>query len=285
MSARMSTPSSATWPTWPSSRPANRPRPTVRERALDAAEERILDILIPPPRGEEGGKRSADQPESAARQAFRKKLREGQLDTREIEIDLSQSSQQLEIMGPAGMEEMTEQLRGMFGQMGQQKRQTRKLPIAEALKLVQDEEAAKLVNEDDIKTQALLCGRAERHRVHRRDRQGHLALRRQQCRRGVAPGRAARPAAAGRGHDRVDQVRHDQDRPHPVHRLGCVSPEQAQRPDPGAAGPFPDPGRTAVAVGAGFRIHPDPDPCVAGQAVPGPAGHRKRDDRLHAATA
>ncbi len=127
----------------------------VRERALDAAEERILDILIPPPRGEEGGKRIADQPESTARQAFRKKLREGQLDTREIEIDLSQSSPQVEIMGPAGMEEMTEQLRGLFGQMGQQKRQTRKLPVAEAFKLVHDEEAAKLVNEDDIKAQAL----------------------------------------------------------------------------------------------------------------------------------
>ncbi len=128
----------------------------VRERALDAAEERILDILIPPPRGEEGGKRASDQPESAARQAFRKKLREGQLDTREIEIDLSQSSPQLEVMGPAGMEEMTEQLRGLFGQIGQHKRQTRKLPVAEALKQAQDEEAAKLVNEDDIKTQALL---------------------------------------------------------------------------------------------------------------------------------
>ena len=106
----------------------------VRGRALDAAEERILDILIPPPRGEEGGKRAPDQPESAARQAFRKKLREGQLDTREIEIDLNQASAQLEVMGPPGMEEMTEQIRGMFGQMGQHKRQTRKLPVAEALK-------------------------------------------------------------------------------------------------------------------------------------------------------
>jgi ATP-dependent HslUV protease ATP-binding subunit HslU len=127
----------------------------VRERAVDAAEDRILDILIPPPRGEEGGRRSADQPENTARQAFRKKLREGQLDDREIEIDLSQSSPQLEIMGPAGMDEMTEQLRGLFGQMGQNKRQTRKLKIAEALKLAQDEEAAKLVNEDEIKAQAL----------------------------------------------------------------------------------------------------------------------------------
>ncbi len=128
----------------------------VHERAFDAAEDRILDILIPPPRGEEGGKRNAEEPEGAARQSFRKKLREGLLDSREIEIDLAQSGQQLEIMGPAGMEEMTEQLRGLFGQLGQQKRQTRKLTIADALKLAQDEEAAKLVNEDDIKTQALL---------------------------------------------------------------------------------------------------------------------------------
>ncbi len=127
----------------------------MKERAVDAAEERILDILIPPVRGEEGGSRDADQPESTARQTFRKKLREGQLDEREIEIDLSQSSPQLEIMGPSGMEEMTEQLRGLFGQMGQNKRQTRKLRIAEALKMVQDEEAAKLVNEEEIKAQAL----------------------------------------------------------------------------------------------------------------------------------
>jgi ATP-dependent HslUV protease ATP-binding subunit HslU len=128
----------------------------VRERALDAAEERILDILMPPPRGERRQGAIPRQPESAARQAFRKKLREGQLGQPRDRDRPGQSSQQLEIMGPAGMEEMTEQLRGMFGQLGQQKRQTRKLRIAEALKLVQDEEAAKLVNEDDIKTQALL---------------------------------------------------------------------------------------------------------------------------------
>ena len=127
----------------------------VRERAQDAAEERILDILVPPARGETVVQRSMEQPESTARQTFRKKLREGSLDQREIEMDVVQSNSQLEIMGPAGMEEMTEQLRGMFGQMGQQKRQTRKLRIAEALKLAHDEEAAKLVNEDDIKTQAL----------------------------------------------------------------------------------------------------------------------------------
>ena len=124
----------------------------VRARAQDAAEDRVLDILVPPPRLE-GGVASA--PESTARQVFRKKLREGQLADHEIELDLAEPRPQLEIMAPAGMEEMTEQLRGLFGQMGGGKRKTRKLKIAEALKLLVDEEAAKLVNEEDIKTQAL----------------------------------------------------------------------------------------------------------------------------------
>ena len=127
----------------------------VRARAEDSAEERILDILIPPARGEFGVVNADDLPQSTARQTFRKKLREGQLADREIEIDVTQAVPQLEVMGPPGMEEMTEQLRGMFGQMGQVKRQTRKLKISEAQKLLVDEEAAKLVNEDDIKTQAV----------------------------------------------------------------------------------------------------------------------------------
>ncbi|ABD71144.1 heat shock protein HslVU, ATPase subunit HslU [Rhodoferax ferrireducens T118] len=126
----------------------------VRSRAEDAAEDRVLDVLIPPPRGDFGVVQNME-PESIARQTFRKKLREGQLADQEIEIDLAQSAPQLEIMGPPGMEEMTEQLRGMFGQMGQQKRQTRKLKIPEALKLLVEEEAAKLVNEEEIRMQAL----------------------------------------------------------------------------------------------------------------------------------
>jgi ATP-dependent HslUV protease ATP-binding subunit HslU len=127
----------------------------VRARAEDAAEERILDILVPPPRAEFGFSAASDAPESTARQAFRKKLREGQLADREIEVDVAAPAPQLEVMGPAGMEEMTEQLRGMFGQLGQNKRQTRKLKVSEAHKLLADEEAAKLVNEEDIKSQAL----------------------------------------------------------------------------------------------------------------------------------
>jgi ATP-dependent HslUV protease ATP-binding subunit HslU len=127
----------------------------VRSRAEDAAEERILDILIPPARGEFGFVSAEDQPPSTARQSFRKKLREGQLADREVEIDVDQPVPRLEVMGPPGMEEMTEQLRGMFGQMGQAKRQKRKLKISDAYKLLVDEEAAKLVNEDEIKTQAV----------------------------------------------------------------------------------------------------------------------------------
>ena len=123
----------------------------VRARAEDVAEERILDVLIPQARTP-GSEPPAD---STARQVFRKKLREGQLDEKEIEIDLADSRPQVEIMGPSGMEEMAEQLRGVFSQMGQDKRRTRKLPIAEARKLLIDEEAGKLVNEDEIKIRAL----------------------------------------------------------------------------------------------------------------------------------
>ena len=116
----------------------------VRTRAEDAAEDRILDVLV--------GSSAAD---SATRQVFRKKLREGQLDDKEIEIDVADARPPLEIMGPQGMEEMAEQLRGMFSQIGQDKRKTRKLRIAEALKLITDEEAGKLVNEEEIKTRAV----------------------------------------------------------------------------------------------------------------------------------
>ncbi|MEX8192687.1 ATP-dependent protease ATPase subunit HslU [Comamonas guangdongensis] len=122
----------------------------MRVRAEDAAEERILDVLIPQART---GEAAAD---STARQVFRKKLREGQLDDKEIEIDLAEQMPQVQIMGPQGMEEMAEQLRGMFSHMGQEKRKTRKLRIAEALKLLTDEEAAKMVNEEEVRNRAIL---------------------------------------------------------------------------------------------------------------------------------
>ena len=124
----------------------------ARTRAEDAAEERVLDILVP-------GSRSSDDGENATRQTMRKRLREGAMDDKEIEVDLVEAKPTMEIMGPMGgpgMEEMAEQIKSMFGQMGQQKRKTRKLKIGEAMKLLVEEEAAKLVNEDEIKTTALV---------------------------------------------------------------------------------------------------------------------------------
>jgi ATP-dependent HslUV protease ATP-binding subunit HslU len=125
-----------------------------RARAEDAAEDRILDVLVPPPRSA-AGEPPAVASDNTARQSFRKKLREGLLDAHEIEIDLSEPRPTMDILGPAGMEDMAEQLRGMFSHMAQDKRRKRKLPIAEAMKLLIDEEAGKLVNEEEIKTLAL----------------------------------------------------------------------------------------------------------------------------------
>ena len=124
----------------------------VDQRAQDLAEERILDALLPPARGDDD---KADTEDSSARQLFRKKLREGDLDDKEIEIDLSAASPNVEIMAPPGMEEMTNQLQGMFSNMSGGKTKTRKLTVAQALKHLTEEEAGKLVNEDDIKTRAI----------------------------------------------------------------------------------------------------------------------------------
>jgi len=118
----------------------------VRTRAEDHAEDRILEVLLPGTQGAE------DNP---TRQSFRKKLREGQLADKEIEIDLADAATPLQIMGPSGMEDMAEQLRGVFSQFGGGKRKTRKLKIREAMQMLVDEEAAKLVNEDEIKAQAI----------------------------------------------------------------------------------------------------------------------------------
>lgn len=131
-----------------------------RARAEDAAEERILDALVPPPRDPAAGfgltaAAPSPAPDSTARQVMRKRLREGSLDDKEIEIELAEPRGGLEIMTPPGMEEMAEQLKGMFSQLGQPKKKTRKLKIAEAQKLLLEEEAAKLVNDEEIKTRAL----------------------------------------------------------------------------------------------------------------------------------
>ncbi len=127
----------------------------VRDRAELAAEERILDALLPPPKdfGEPSPQRQ--QESGAARQVFRKQLREGKLDDKEIELKLTQPSARVELMGPPGMEEMTQQLQSMFANLGQGRAKTRKLKVADAFQQLVDEEAAKLVDEEAIKTEAL----------------------------------------------------------------------------------------------------------------------------------
>jgi ATP-dependent HslUV protease ATP-binding subunit HslU len=131
----------------------------VRFRAEESAEDRILDILLRPARNAGIGFNSEPEPmsesDSATRQKFRKKLREGELDDKEIEIELSASPVGVEIMSPPGMEEMTSQLQGMFQNMGSARTTTRKLNIKDAFKLLTDEEAGKLLNEEDIKQQAV----------------------------------------------------------------------------------------------------------------------------------
>ncbi|MCT2420089.1 HslU--HslV peptidase ATPase subunit [Pantoea sp. XY16] len=123
-------------------------------RAEEMAEERILDVLIPPAKNNWGQAEQSAEP-SAARQSFRKKLREGQLDDKEIEIDLAASAPGVEIMAPPGMEEMTSQLQSMFQNLGGQKQKARKLKIKEAMKLLIEEEAAKLVNPEELKQDAI----------------------------------------------------------------------------------------------------------------------------------
>ncbi|HAA46709.1 MAG: ATP-dependent protease ATP-binding subunit [Halomonas sp. 54_146] len=123
----------------------------VSHRAADAAEDRVLDALLPPPRGQEEKPRE----ESGTRQIFRKKLREGELDDKEIDIEIASHGQGIDIMTPPGMEEMTSQLQSMFSNMGQQKRENRRVTVKEALVLLGDEEAGKLVNEEEIKARAV----------------------------------------------------------------------------------------------------------------------------------
>lgn len=129
-----------------------------RIAAQDAAEERVLDVLVPGPRSDIGfglSNLNDTSSDNATRQIFRKKLREGSLNDREIDIEVSDVRPQLEVMGPAGMEEMAEQIRSVFSQMGSGRSKTRRMKIAEALRWLTDEEAAKRVNEEDIKQQAI----------------------------------------------------------------------------------------------------------------------------------
>ncbi|MDT8405012.1 ATP-dependent protease ATPase subunit HslU [Sulfuriflexus sp.] len=123
----------------------------VRHRAEDAAEEKILDLLLPAPRGID----EAEKDSNETRQKFRKMLREGRLDDKEVEVETSSTNVGVEIMAPPGMEEMTSQLQDMFQNMGSQRTRTRKLAVRDAFKILIEEEAARLVDEENLKVRAM----------------------------------------------------------------------------------------------------------------------------------
>ncbi len=132
----------------------------VRAHAEDAAEDRILDVLLPPPRdfgftSSEAEPSTTRQNEPSTRQTLRKRLREGLLDDKEIEIDVAEGGPHMEIMAPPGMEEMTEQIKSMFSGIGSGRKKSRKLKVKEALKMLMEEESEKLINEDDLKQMAI----------------------------------------------------------------------------------------------------------------------------------
>ena len=135
----------------------------VRQRAEEAAEERILDVLLPPARSADSfgerdigfTPRTDSAEDSTARQKFRKKLREGELDDREIEVEVAAAQAQMEIMAPPGMEELTQQIQGMFQNMGNARKKMRKMKIKDAFRQLTDEEAARLVNEEELRAKAL----------------------------------------------------------------------------------------------------------------------------------
>ena len=147
----------------------------VRTQAEDAAEDRILDALLPPPRNAHG---EPEREENNTRQIFRKRLREGKLDDTQIDIEIAQTPPHMEIMAPPGMEEMTEQLRGMFAGLAQGKTKSRKLSVKEAFRLLVEEEAARRINEEELRAHAITL--AEQHGIVFLDEIDKIAARQEQ---------------------------------------------------------------------------------------------------------
>ena len=127
----------------------------VRGRAMDAAEDRVLDVLLPPARGTGSGFSETAAEETSTRQKFRKKLREGELDDKEIEVEVAATSPHMEILAPPGMEDLTQQIQGMFQNLGGGRRRHRHMKIRDAVRMLTDEEAARLINDEEVKAQAL----------------------------------------------------------------------------------------------------------------------------------
>jgi ATP-dependent HslUV protease ATP-binding subunit HslU len=185
-----------------------------RHRAEDAAEERVLDALLPPPSQPIGftGDAEPANDNSETRQKFRKMLREGTLDDKEIEVDIQAMPVGVEIMAPPGMEDMTSQLQGMFQNLGGGRQKTRKLKVRDALKHLTDEEAAKLIDEEELKAQALEA--VEQHGIVFLDELDKVAR---------SSGTATRSAPDRRGQHGQHEVRHGANRPYSVYCIRRVS--------------------------------------------------------------
>ena len=209
-----------------------RKRKDVQARAQLAAEERVLDALVGP----------ASSP--ATRDSFRKKLRAGELNDKEIEIETQSSGgmPMFEIPGMPGAQMGAISIGDIFGKMGGRTK-TRRLTVEELARDPRQRGIRQAARQRPAGAGGDQRGREQRHRVPRRDRQD-LRARRPQRRRRLARRRAARPAAADRGHHGLDQARRGQDRPHPVHRLRRVPYRKAVGPAAGIAGPPADPRRT-----------------------------------------
>ena len=182
--------------------------------------------------------------------AFRKKLRAGELNDKEIEIEVQAGGggmPMFEIPGMPGAQMGAISIGDIFGKLGGGRTKTRRVTVEELHDILINEESDKLLDKDQLVQEAITRGRAERHRLPRRDRQDRRP-RGPRGRRRVARGRAARSAAADRRHHRLDQARPGEDRPHPVHRVGRVPPLQAVGPAARAAGPAADPRRAASAL-------------------------------------
>jgi len=248
----------------------------VRAQAQDRAEERILDALLPKRQlhGFMGEPQQPDTGDSETRQKLRKQLREGALDEREIEFETA-VNMGVEIMAPPGMEEMTQQLRGMFSSMAGNKTQARKLAIKAARPLLIDDEAARLVNDEELKTQAL--DNCEQNGIVFIDEIDKVAQRGEWSGAGVSREGVQRdllPLVEGS----TVSTKHG---PHSFHRFGCILVGQAIGSDSGIAGAFPDPRGIVSAVGGRFRAHPHRARPRADQAIRRIDGDRGRDAGFH----
>ncbi len=251
----------------------------VRDRAADAAEERLLDVLLPPAR--EVSLHDMQPTDSTTRQKFRKMLREGKLDDKEVEVEVSLLVPSDGDHGAARHGGSHEPAAGNVPAAGRRAAEAQEddgRRSAEGADGRGGREAHQRRRDEGARADR---GRAERHRVPGRDRQDREPPGDARRRR-LAPGRAARPPAAGRGHDGLDQARHGAHRPHPVHRLGCLPFLEAVRPDPRAAGPLSDPGRALLALGQRLRADPDSHRRLPRAPVPGAARDRERAPRLQA---